>query len=264
MKLVRFLSAGNEIRVGSLEGDRIRDMGLDLFAENRVYGHVYNLAKVKLLAPVIPGKIVGIGHNYREHALEMGSEPPEWPDIFLKPSTAVIGPGEAIEIPAASRQVEIESELAVVVNRPLRDATVAEAAAAVLGYTIINDVTARDLQRNDRTWTRGKAHDTFAPLGPCIVTDLDPANLLIEGFVNKERRQEARTSDMLHSVPELLAYVSGVMTLLPGDVMATGTPRGVTPIVPGDVVEIVIEGIGRLRNPVAARGASRKTGAVAG
>jgi 2-keto-4-pentenoate hydratase/2-oxohepta-3-ene-1,7-dioic acid hydratase in catechol pathway len=253
MKLVRFRSQSGQIRVGSLEGDRIRDMGMDMFTTRPVYGHTYHLAKVTLLAPVIPGKIVGIGHNYRDHALEMGREPPVWPDIFLKPATSVIGPDDAILIPAASNRVEIESELAVVVGRTLRDATPEEAAAGVLGYTIINDVTARDLQRNDRTWTRGKAHDTFAPLGPCIVTGLDPADLLIEGYVNKERKQAARTSDMLHNVRELLAHVSEIMTLLPGDVVATGTPQGVCRIEAGDTVEIVIEGIGRLRNPVRAR-----------
>lgn len=255
MKLVRFLTHSDEIRIGSLEGDRIRDLGTDLFSGHHVFGHVYQVAKVKLLAPVIPGKIVGIGHNYRDHALEMGREPPPWPDIFLKPSTSVIGPDDTIEIPGTSTRVEIESELAVVVGKTLRDASVEEAAAGVLGYTIINDVTARDFQRNDRTWTRGKAHDTFAPLGPCIVTDLDPSDLLIEGYINKERRQHARTSAMEHGVTELLAYVSSIMTLLPGDVLATGTPKGVSQIVAGDVVEIVIEGIGRLRNTVADRGA---------
>jgi len=255
MKLVRFRTHNDEIRIGSLEGDRIRDLGEDLFSGHHVFGHVYQVSKVKLLAPVIPGKIVGIGHNYRDHALEMGREPPPWPDIFLKPSTSVIGPDDMIELPATSTRVEIESELAVVIGKPLRDASVEEAAAAVLGYTIVNDVTARDFQRNDRSWTRGKAHDTFAPLGPCIVTDLDPTDLLIEGYINNERKQHARTSEMQRGVAELLAFVSGIMTLLPGDVLATGTPKGVSQIVPGDVVEIVIEGIGRLRNSVGERGA---------
>ncbi|HPM76455.1 MAG TPA: fumarylacetoacetate hydrolase family protein [bacterium] len=249
MKIVRYETA-NSVRIGRLENDKIRDMGADLFSHVQVFGQVHSVDKVRLLAPVIPGKIVGIGLNYRDHALEMGRDAPSWPDIFLKPSTAVIGPEDVIELPAASKRVEIEAELAVVVGRPLRDASVEEAATAILGYTIINDVTARDLQRNDRTWTRGKGHDTFAPLGPCIVTDLDPADLLVEAYVNKERVQYARTSMMIHSVPELLAYVSSVMTLLPGDVVATGTPAGVSAIKPGDLVEVVIEGIGRLRNTV--------------
>ncbi|MDP8223027.1 MAG: fumarylacetoacetate hydrolase family protein [Candidatus Lernaella stagnicola] len=259
MKLVRFLTQCEDVRVGSLEGNHVRDLGTDMFSGHHVFGHIYPLQKVRLLAPVIPGKIIGIGLNYRDHAQEMGREVPEQPDIFLKPSTSVIGPEDAIEIPAASRRVEIESELAVVVAARLCDATVEEAAAGILGYTIINDVTARDLQRNDRTWTRGKAHDTFAPLGPCIVTDLDVSDLLIEGYINKERKQQSRTSNMLHSVPELLSYVSHIMTLVPGDVVATGTPAGVSAIVPGDTVEIVIEGIGRLRNPVVARGAKEET-----
>ena len=252
MKILRY-ETQNNVRIGRLDGDKIRDMGDDLFSHVQVFGQIHSLDKVRLLAPVVPKKIVGIGLNYRDHAMEMGKQPPEWPDIFIKPSSSVIGPETAIEIPDASNRVEIEAELAVVVGSPLRDATFEEAAGAVLGYTCINDVTARDLQRNDRTWTRGKAHDTFAPLGPCIVTDLDPANLLIESYVNKERKQQARTSMMLHSVPELLAYISGVMTLEPGDVVATGTPAGVAQISAGDVVEIVIEGIGRLRNPVVER-----------
>ena len=249
MKLVRYETA-NAVRIGRLESDKIRDMGADLFSHVQVFGHVHSLEKVRLLAPVIPRKIVGIGLNYRDHALETGRQPPEWPDIFLKPSTSVIGPDDAIELPASSQRIEIEAELAVVIGRSLRDATLEEAARAVLGYTCFNDVTARDLQRNDRTWTRGKAHDTFAPLGPCIVTDLDPSDLLVESYVNKERKQNARTSLMLHSVPELLAYVSTVMTLEPGDIVATGTPAGVSQIKAGDVAEVVIEGIGRLRNPV--------------
>lgn len=247
MKLVRFQLAG-AIRFGSLEGDRVRDLGANLMA-----GPSFSLEEVKLLAPVTPGKIIGIGRNYREHALEMGGEPPPWPDIFLKPPSAVIGPGDAIEIPAASSRVEIESELAVVLGKPLRDASLEQAREAVLGYTIVNDVTARDLQRSDRTWTRGKGHDTFAPLGPCIATDLDPATLTIEGYINGERKQFAPTSKMIHNVFEVLVYISRIMTLLPGDVVATGTPQGVSPIVPGDVVEIVIDGIGRLQNPVIAR-----------
>ncbi|MHA1569652.1 MAG: fumarylacetoacetate hydrolase family protein [Alphaproteobacteria bacterium] len=252
MKIVRYETT-SAIRIGRLEGDKVRDMGADLFSHVQVFGHMHSLDRVRLLAPVIPKKIIGVGLNYRDHALEMGREAPEWPDIFLKPSTAVIGPEDAIELPAASKQVDIEAELAVVVGKQLRDATIEEAASAVLGYTIINDVTARDLQRNDRTWTRGKAHDTFAPLGPCVVTDLDPSDLLIESYVNKEQRQNSRTSLMLHPVPELLAYISTVMTLEPGDVVATGTPQGVSQIHPGDLVEIVIEGIGRLRNPVVER-----------
>jgi len=255
LKIARYQTP-NAVRIGRLEGDKVRDMGTDLFAHMQVFGQIHDLDQVRLLAPLVPRKIVGVGHNYREHALEMGREPSAWPDLFLKPATAVIGPDDAIEIPAISQQVEIEAELAVVVGRVLRDATVEEAASAVLGYTCINDVTARDLQRTDRCWARAKGHDTFAPLGPCIVTDIDPSNLLVESYINGQRKQYARTRQMLHSVPELLAYISTVMTLEPGDVVATGTPAGVAQIHPGDVVEVVIDGIGRLRNPVVERAPS--------
>ena len=255
MKIARY-QLGHSVRIGRLEGDGVRDMGTDLFAHLQVFGQTHTLDQVKLLAPLVPRKIVGIGNNYFEHAREMGHEPPAQPDIFLKPGTAVIGPDDAIEIPAVSQQVELEAELAVIVGRTLRDATVEEAAIAVLGYTCINDVTARDLQRSDRTWARGKGHDTFAPLGPFIATNLDPGNLLIESYVNGVRKQYARTRQMLQNVPQLLSYISSIMTLEPGDVVATGTPAGVARIQPGDVVEVVIEGIGSLRNPVVARGAS--------
>jgi 2-keto-4-pentenoate hydratase/2-oxohepta-3-ene-1,7-dioic acid hydratase in catechol pathway len=252
MKIVRF-AAGDTARFGVVDGDRVRDAGTNLFDLRPAGGASHPVRDLKLLAPLAPGKIIGIGRNYREHALEMGAEPPPWPDIFLKPPSAVIGPDEAIELPPQSSHVDIEGELGVVVGRPLRDATPDEAVRAIFGLTAINDVTARDLQFSDRTWTRGKGFDTFAPLGPCVVTELDWSDLLLESFINGERKQSARTSAMLHSPPALLAYVSTVMTLMPGDVIATGTPAGVSPIVPGDLVEIEIEGLGRLRNPVKLR-----------
>jgi 2-keto-4-pentenoate hydratase/2-oxohepta-3-ene-1,7-dioic acid hydratase in catechol pathway len=251
-RIVRYQASGS-VRWGEQQGNQVRELASGLFEPPRFSGVVHDLTGVRPLAPLAPGKIVGIGRNYRDHAREMGGEAPPWPDIFLKPPSAVIGPDEAIELPAASTRVEIEAELGVVVGKRLHDATPSEAAEAVFGLTVINDVTARDLQRSDRTWARAKGFDTFAPLGPCIATGLDWSNLLIEAFVNGECKQSARTSDMIHGVPALLAYVSGVMTLLPGDVVATGTPAGVSPIVAGDVVEIEIEGIGRLRNPVVAR-----------
>lgn len=253
MIVLRFLAADGP-HYGALDGELVQDLGANPQPGQEAIGPPLPLASLTLLAPVIPSKIVGIGRNYREHAIEMGGEPPAWPDIFIKPSTCVIGPDQPIELPAASRQVEIESELAVVIGGLLRDATPEQAANAIFGYTIINDVTARDLQRADRTWARGKGHDTFAPLGPWVVTELDASDLLIEGFINRERKQSARTSTMIHQPAALLSYISQVMTLLPGDVVATGTPAGVSQILPGDVVEIVIEGIGKLRNPVVPRG----------
>jgi 2-keto-4-pentenoate hydratase/2-oxohepta-3-ene-1,7-dioic acid hydratase in catechol pathway len=252
MKLVRFRSPDGP-RAGVLAADGIRELGDDFFAPAVPTGRVFDPTAVTFLAPLVPGKFIGIGRNYAEHAQEMGGPPPPWPDVFLKPPSSAIGPDEAIELPAASARVEIEGELGVVVGRRLRDATPAEAAAAIFGLTIVNDVTARDLQRSDRTWARAKGFDTFGPLGPCVAVGLDPRDLALESRINGQVRQRARTSQMLHPAADLLAYVSRVMTLLPGDVLATGTPAGVWPIVPGDVVEIEIEGIGILRNPVVTR-----------
>ena len=210
----------------------------------------FPLAGVRLLAPVVPSKVVAVGKNYAEHAREMGGEAPADPVVFLKPSTAVIGPDDPVRLPALSAEVHHEAELAVVVGRLVREVPIERATEAVLGYTCANDVTARDLQRADGQWTRAKGFDTFCPLGPWVVTDLDPGDLLVTCTVDGDVRQEARTSSMLHSVAELVSYVSAVMTLLPGDVLLTGTPAGVGPIVAGDVVEVSVEGVGTLRNPV--------------
>lgn len=209
--------------------------------------------RCKLLAPVVPGKIVGIGRNYRAHAAELGNEVPSEPLIFLKPPSALIGPDEPIVLPASSERVEHEGELAVVIGHRLRHATdVAGALACVFGWTAANDVTARDLQRRDVQFTRAKGFDTFCPLGPAIVTALDPDDLGLEVRVNGARRQHARTSAMVFDVGTLLAFVSRVMTLEPGDVLLTGTPEGTGPLRAGDVVEVEIERIGTLRNPVVA------------
>jgi 2-keto-4-pentenoate hydratase/2-oxohepta-3-ene-1,7-dioic acid hydratase in catechol pathway len=212
------------------------------------------LDAVKLLPPVLPSKVVAIGRNYAAHASEMGGEVPDQPLLFLKPSTAVTGPGDTIAYPASSQQVDFEGELAVVVGRLCRDVPESRAADVVFGYTCANDVTARDQQRSDGQWSRAKGYDTFCPLGPWIETDLDIADLRVTTTLNGEVKQDGRTSQIVHKVPSLIAYVTSCMTLLPGDVILTGTPAGVGPMQVGDEVAVEIEGIGRLANTVVARG----------
>jgi 2-keto-4-pentenoate hydratase/2-oxohepta-3-ene-1,7-dioic acid hydratase in catechol pathway len=213
------------------------------------------LADARLLPPVTPSKIVCVGRNYREHAAELGNPMPEEPLLFLKPPSAVIGHGETILIPDASQRVEHEGELAVVIGRKCRRlASDDNPLTYVLGYTCLNDVTARDIQRKDVQFTRGKSFDTFCPIGPFIVAGLDPTDLRVVTRVNGEVRQDGRTSALAFSVPFLIRYISSVMTLEPGDLIATGTPAGVGPIFEGDIVEVEVEGVGLLRNPVSAEG----------
>ncbi len=245
---------GLEERWGAIEGDRVRPLGGEPWAGGLPSGPAIPLASVTLLAPVRPSKVVCIGRNYLAHAREMGNEVPRQPLIFLKPPSAVIGPGEAIRCPAASREVHHEAELAVVVGRALSRATAAEARRAVFGYTCLDDVTARDIQREEKQFTRAKGFDTFCPVGPAIETALDPGDLAVVCRVNGAERQRGSTRDMAFDPFALLAFISGVMTLLPGDVVATGTPEGVGRIDPGDLVEVEIPGIGVLANPVIADG----------
>ena len=202
------------------------------------------------LAPILPGKLVGIGRSYRDHALELGNPMPEKPIVFLKAVSAVIGPGEAIELPPESSRVEYEGEIALVVGRRLRRASEAEASAGLFGITCANDVTARDLQREDPCFTRAKSFDTFCPLGPAIRVDPDLEALEVVTRLNGEERQRGRSTDIAWRLPELLAYVSTIMTLEPGDVVLTGTPAGVGPMASGDTVVVEIEQVGSLRNPV--------------
>ncbi|HEY2552908.1 MAG TPA: fumarylacetoacetate hydrolase family protein [Streptosporangiaceae bacterium] len=217
-------------------------------------GNRYQLAEVRLLAPVLPSKVVAIGKNYADHAREMGGEPPAEPVIFLKPSTAVTGPGDPIARPVKiSDRTDFEGELAVVIGRLCRDVPADRASEIIFGYTCANDVTARDLQARDGQWARAKGFDSFCPLGPWIETDLDPADLELTTTVNGEVRQHSRTSLLLHDVASLVSYVTSVMTLLPGDVLLTGTPAGIGPLEDGDDVAVTIEGIGRLSNPVTDR-----------
>jgi 2-keto-4-pentenoate hydratase/2-oxohepta-3-ene-1,7-dioic acid hydratase in catechol pathway len=213
---------------------------------------VMPLESVRLLSPAQPGKIICVGRNYAAHAAEHDSEVPSIPLIFLKPPSAVIGPGEAIFLPQQSQQVEHEAELAVIIRQRGRWISPSEAAEYILGYTVGNDVTARDLQLSDGQWTRGKGFDTFCPLGPWIDTELDPSDALITCTVNGQLRQMASTRDMVFPVPRLLAFISSVMTLEPGDVIMTGTPAGVGPLLQGDEVKVEIGGIGALVNPVRA------------
>lgn len=206
---------------------------------------------VRILAPVLPSKIVAIGLNYKAHAAEFGKPLPETPMIFMKPPTAVIGPGDAIVYPShMSHRVDYEGELAVVIGRRAKDVPKEDALSHILGYTCINDVTARDLQGKDVQYIRAKGFDTFAPIGPWIETGLNPLDARIETWLNGVKRQDTSTADMIFNVFELVSFVSHVMTLLPGDVIATGTPPGVGKMKPGDAVEVAIEGIGRLQNTV--------------
>jgi len=226
------------------------------FGQLRFTGARWALADVRLLSPILPSKVVCVGRNYVEHAAEHGAEVPAEPLLFLKPSTSVIGHRDAIRLPVQSKQVEHEAELAVVIGPPgARRADRTAAARAIFGYTCANDVTARDLQRSDGQWTRAKGFDSFCPLGPWITTGLDASDLEIRCEVGRraderEVRQLGRTKDMVFDVPTLVSYISHVMTLLPGDVVLTGTPAGVSPIVAGDTVTVSIEGIGELSNPV--------------
>ena len=220
----------------------------------RLTGARYPVVDVRLLAPVLPSKVVAIGKNYADHAREMGGEPPPEPVIFLKPSTAVVGPRDPIVYPVKlSERVDFEGELAVVIGRLCRQVPPERVPDVIFGYTCANDVTARDLQARDGQWTRAKGFDTFCPLGPWIETAADPADLALSTSVNGEVRQQARTSQLLHDVPALIEYVSAVMTLLPGDVLLTGTPAGVGPLEDGDEVAVTIEGIGTLANTVVNR-----------
>lgn len=226
------------------------------FGQITFSGARWALSDVRLLSPILPSKVVCVGRNYAEHAAEHGSEVPKEPLLFLKPSTSVIGPRDAIRLPIFSRQVEHEAELAVVIGAPgARRADRAAAERAIFGYTCANDVTARDLQRSDGQWTRAKGFDSFCPIGPWITTGLDVRDLEIRCEVGRdpeemEVRQLGRTRDMVFDVPALVSYVSHVMTLLPGDVVLTGTPAGVSPLTDGDTVTVRIEGIGELTNPV--------------
>ena len=251
MRIIRYRSKTEAARFGWILDDRVGPLEGSPFAEFRRLEATQPVSEVRLLAPVQPGKIICVGRNYAAHAREHGSEIPEVPLLFLKPPSAVIGPLEKIILPPQSRQVEHEAELVVVISRRGRWIQPDNAMAHVLGYTIGNDITARDLQHQDDQWTRAKGFDTFAPLGPWIETEFNPADAMITCHVNGDMRQMASTRDMVFSVRQLIAFASSIMTLEPGDILFTGTPAGVSPLQPGDTLETAIEGIGSLVNTVA-------------
>jgi len=240
-----------EPRYGLIAGDTVRQIAGDIFGMWYSTDRTWPLAQVKLLPPVTPTKIVCVGRNYREHAAELGNEPPPEPLIFLKPPSAVTGPEEPILLPPLSKRVDYEGEIAVVIGRACAQLAPADNPLDfVLGVTCLNDVTARDLQKSDGQWTRAKGFDTFCPLGPVIETQPDFAALAVETYVNGQRRQAGAASEMIFSVDAIIRWIAQVMTLVPGDVIATGTPAGVGPLAAGDVVEVVVSGVGTLRNPV--------------
>jgi 2-keto-4-pentenoate hydratase/2-oxohepta-3-ene-1,7-dioic acid hydratase in catechol pathway len=253
MRLVRFRH-GDRIATGALErgSDQIRVLRGTFFEDPLPTGQTVALGDVLLLAPVLPSKLVCVGKNYAAHAAEFGMKVPEEPLLFLKPSTAVIGPGDPIRLLPISRRIDYEGELAVVIGRLARGVRTEDAFKYILGYTCANDVTLRDLQKTDDQWARAKGFDGSAPIGPWIETDLDPNDAIVRTRLNGEIRQQASTSEMVFGVATLIEYITVFMTLLPGDILLTGTPEGVGTLSDGDVVEIEVEGIGVLRNEVRA------------
>jgi 2-keto-4-pentenoate hydratase/2-oxohepta-3-ene-1,7-dioic acid hydratase in catechol pathway len=259
VRICRFSHEG-DVSFGVVEGPGddpadlvVHAMAGHPFAPMQPTGVQHPLSAVRLLAPVLPSKVVCIGKNYADHVAEMGGEAPAAPVTFLKPSTSVVGPGDPVVLPRDSERVDHEAELAVVIGRLCREVPRERVADVVLGYTVGNDVTARDHQRADGQWTRGKGHDTFCPLGPWVETELDPADLRVTCSVDGELRQDGRTSQLLHDVGAVIEWVTAFMTLLPGDVVLTGTPAGVGPLHPGATVTATVEGVGSLVNPVVAR-----------
>lgn len=253
MKIVRFKN-GDDIAYGLAEADGVTLYRGSPFVAWEATETMIPWPRVQLLAPVIPSKVVCLGRNYVAHAEEQDVEVPEEPIIFLKPATSVIGPDAPIVYPSISTNVQHEAELVAVIGKVARHVKAEDASGYILGYTAGNDVTARDIQRKDPVWARGKGFDTFCPLGPAIETELDPLEKLsIECRVNGEIRQSGFTTEMIFGVAEQIEFITEVMTLLPGDVVMTGTPSGIGPIVPGDLVEVEVEGVGTLANPVEAR-----------
>jgi 2-keto-4-pentenoate hydratase/2-oxohepta-3-ene-1,7-dioic acid hydratase in catechol pathway len=251
MRIVRFEAKGRAA-YGVWEEEQIREISGSIYEQFTVGGPTHRLAEVRLLAPAEPTKILCVGLNFRDHIAEIGAPTPRYPAHFLKPLTTLIGPGDPIVIPRVATRVDYEGEPAAVIKRRIKDVTLEEAEAAILGYTCLNDVTERPLSTEQGQLTRSKGFDTFAPVGPCIATDLDPATLVVRTRLNGALMQEAPLADMIFTMPFLVQYLSQCMTLLPGDLVSAGTPRGVAAVKPGDVVEVSLDGVGTLRNPVAA------------
>lgn len=251
MKIIRFFADG-QVKYGLLEGeDRVREIIGDIYEHFETNNNIYNLGEIQLLAPCEPSKIICVGLNYKAHIDEFKRDQsaiPEEPVLFIKPPTSVTGPGSDVELPPDSSQVDFEAELAVVIGKKSRYIEPEKVENIIFGYTCANDVTARDLQKKDGQWTRGKSFDTFAPLGPWIETSLDTRNLRIQLYLNDQLRQDSYTGNMIFPVPKLISFISRIMTLLPGDVILTGTPEGVGPMKEGDKVKVVIEGLGILEN----------------
>jgi 2-keto-4-pentenoate hydratase/2-oxohepta-3-ene-1,7-dioic acid hydratase in catechol pathway len=250
LRIARFV-VDNCVKYGVVQGEKVVDVQGDIFGDFELQkSNFHDISQIKLLTPVVPSKIICVGNNYRDHAIELGENVREEPVLFLKPPTSLIGHDEDIIYPEISKRVDYEGELAVVMRSECQNILPDQVKQHIFGCTCANDVTARDLQRRDGQWTRSKSFDTFCPLGPWIETELDPNNLKIQTFLNGQIRQSSSTSMMITPVYELISFISKVMTLMPGDVILTGTPAGVGPVRRGDVVEVSIEGIGTLKNRV--------------
>jgi len=252
MKFLRYKTKDGKVKHGYLEEGKVFEITGDIHGEHHPTGDEYKVNNIKFLAPCSPSKIVAVGLNYRDHAEELKKKIPDEPLLFMKPSTSIIGHEDKIIYPShMSSRVDYEGELAVVIGKEAKWVNESEAFQYIFGYTCINDVTARDLQVKDVQYTRAKGFDTFAPIGPVIETEIDPSDLEISTFLNGELKQHSRTSEIIFKVPRLLSFISRVMTLLPGDIIATGTPSGIGPMKISDKIEIKVEGIGNLKNYVA-------------
>ena len=260
MKIARYLYRGH-IRFGVLEDGVLHELERTPFTGMRRQGRTCRLEEAEILPPVYPQKIIAVGLNYRDHAEELHMPIPDEPVLFMKPPSSLLAHGGEIVYPSMSRRVDYEAELALVCGRECRDVSPAEASSCILGYTCGNDVTARDLQAKDGQWTRCKSFDTFCPLGPFIETEVDVQGLMVELRLNGEVRQSSAATNMIFTPEELLSFTSRIMTLYPGDVIMTGTPPGVGEMFPGDVVEVVIEGVSTLRNTVASAARDDAAGA---
>ncbi len=247
MKIGRF-KIKEKIIWGVVKKNKIFEI-ISPFEKQEIIKEIGNLNEAKILPPILPSKIIAVGLNYRDHAEELGMKIPKEPILFLKPPSAIIGPDEFIILPPESKEIHYEGEMAVVIKKPIyRPKNFKEIEEAILGYTCFNDVTARDIQKRDGQWTRSKSFDTFAPIGPFIETEIDPNNLLIETYINEKVVQRSNTKELIFNVFELIKFISHIMTLLPGDVIATGTPPGVGSLKEGDIVKVYVEKIGILRN----------------
>lgn len=250
MRIIRFKTKNDEVQFGWIYQEKVGLIQGDPFGEYRRFEPTMLLSDLELLLPCQPSKIIAVGRNYAEHAAEMDNEVPTYPMIFMKPPSALITNGEPILLPGQSKRVEHEAELTIVVGKVSKNLAQENVKEAIFGYTIANDVTARDLQKTDGQWTRAKGFDTFCPLGPWIDTEFDPSDAMISCHVNQALRQMSSTKDMVFNPEQLMIYISSIMTLLPGDLILTGTPAGVGPLIDGDLVTVHIDGLGTLVNPV--------------